>query len=59
LQRYFTADVSPDPTETSVTRADGSTATVLRYFHAKTFTPILLLPEDPAGDARIVLSDAP
>ena len=59
LQRYFTADVSPDPTETSVTRADGSTATVLRYFHAKTFTPILLLPEDPAGDARIVLSGGP
>jgi len=59
LQRYFTADVSPDPTETSVTRRDGSRATVLRYFDAKTFTPVLFLPEDPAGEERIALSGGP
>ncbi len=59
LQRYFTADVSPDPTATSVTRRDGSAATVLRYFDAKAFTPILLLPEDPAGEERIALSGGP
>ena len=59
LQRYFTADLSPDPTETLVTRRDGSAARVLRYFDAKAFTPVLLLPEDPAGEERIVLSGGP
>ena len=32
---------------------------LVRYFDAKTFTPILLLPEDPAGEARIALSGGP
>ncbi len=58
-RRYFTADVSPDPTATTRTRRDGSTAAVLRYFDAKAFTPILLLPDDPAGESRIALSGGP
>jgi hypothetical protein len=56
LQAYWTSDVSRDPTETKATRVDGSPATVLRYFDAKTFTPILLLPEDPAGRVTIDLA---
>ncbi len=59
LQRYFTGDVSPDPTATTRTRRDGSTAPVLRYFDAKAFTPILFLPDDPSGEARIALSGGP
>ncbi len=59
LRRYFTADVSPDPTVTTATRRDGSTASVLRYFDAKAFTPILFLPQDPAGEERIGLSGGP
>ncbi len=59
LQRYFTGDVSPDPTATTRTRRDGSTAPVLRYFDAKAFTPILFLPQDPSGEARIALSGGP
>ncbi|HEY3202994.1 MAG TPA: hypothetical protein VGL03_04970 [Thermoanaerobaculia bacterium] len=53
LQAYLTADVSRDPTATHLTRKDGSTADVLRFFNAKAFTPILLLREDASGEARI------
>jgi hypothetical protein len=49
LQTYWTSDVSQDPTETKATRSDGSSIDVLRFFDAKTFAPILLLPEDPGG----------
>ena len=59
LQRYFTGDVSADPTATSVRRADGSAATAVRYFDGKTFTPILLLPNDPAGKVAVELSGGP
>jgi hypothetical protein len=56
LQRYWTADVSRDPTETTAARADGTRFPVLRFFDAKRFTPILLLAEDPAGRVTIELS---
>jgi hypothetical protein len=56
LQRYWTSDVSRDPTTTMATRADGTRFPVLRFFDGKKFTPILLLPEDPAGRATIELS---
>jgi hypothetical protein len=56
LQRYWTADVSRDPTATVATRADGSRFPVLRFFDGKKFTPVLLLPEDPAGRVTIELS---
>ncbi len=59
LSRYLRGDVSSDPTATTRTRRDGSAAPVLRYFDAKAFTPILLLPDDPAGEARIALSGGP
>ncbi len=59
LQRYFTADVSPDPTATTATRRDGTALTLVRYFDAKAFAPILFLPEDSARDARISLSGGP
>ncbi len=62
LARYFTADTSPDPTKTVVTHKDGSKAETLRFFDAKTFSPTLLLPSDPAGapgEARIELSGGP
>ena len=59
LQRYWTADASPDPTRTSVVRHDGSRREALRFFDAKTFTPVLLLAEDPAGEARIELAGGP
>jgi hypothetical protein len=59
LQAYWTGDVSPDPTETKATRADGRSFEVLRFFHAKTLTPILLLPEDSAGAVSITLSGGP
>jgi len=49
LQRYWTDDVSRDPTATTATRPDGSRFSVLRFFDAKKFTPILVLAEDPAG----------
>ena len=58
LQRYLTADVSRDPTATTRTRKDGSSAPVLRFFDAKSFTPILLLESDPSGETRIDLSGA-
>ncbi len=56
LQRYWTADVSRDPTSTTATRTDGSRFPVLRFFEGKKFTPILLLPEEPAGRVTIELS---
>ena len=56
LQRYWTADVSRDPTATMATRANGSRFPVLRYFEGKKFTPILLTPEDAAGRVTIELS---
>ena len=56
LQKYWTEDVSRDPTPTSATRADGVRFPVLRFFDAKKFTPILLLAEDPSGRATIELS---
>lgn len=59
LQAYWTGDVSRDPTPTKATRADGSAAVVLRFFDGKAFTPILLLPEDPAGPVMIGLSGGP
>jgi hypothetical protein len=59
LQRGFKGDVSSDPTATSVRRGDGSAATVVRFFDAKAFTPILLLPADPSGNVAIDLSGAP
>jgi hypothetical protein len=59
LQRYWTADVSHDPTATTATRADGTRFPVLRFFDGKKFTPILFLAEDPAGRATIELSGGP
>ena len=59
LQNYLTADASRDPTATRVARRDGSTVTALRLFDAKKFTPVLLLPEDPAGAVSIELSGGP
>ncbi len=59
LQVYFRGEVSPDPTATRRTSKDGASATVLRYFDAKAFTPILLLPQDPAGESRIELTGGP
>ena len=56
LQRYWTEDVSRDPTATFATRPDGSRFPVLRFFEGKKFTPILLLAEDPAGLVTIELS---
>jgi hypothetical protein len=59
LGAYWTADVSRDPTATKATRTDGTTFEVLRFFDAKQFTPILLLPENPSGPATIELSGGP
>ncbi len=56
LQSFWTFDVSRDPTETNAARVDGSSANVLRYFDAKNFRPILLLPEDSAGRVTITLA---
>ncbi len=58
LQRYLTADVSPDPTPTRLTRRDGSTASAVRFFDGKKFTPILFLPEGP-GSVSVELSGGP
>ncbi|HEX9304215.1 MAG TPA: hypothetical protein VGA31_07170 [Thermoanaerobaculia bacterium] len=56
LQRYWTDDVSRDPTATSGTRPDGSRFPVLRFFDGKKFTPILVLAEDPSGRVSVELS---
>ncbi len=58
-QAYLTADASRDPTATRIARRDGSTVGALRLFDAKTFTPVLLLPDDPAGPSSIELSGGP
>ncbi|MEP6994944.1 MAG: hypothetical protein ABI968_10520 [Acidobacteriota bacterium] len=59
LERYLTADASPDPTRTPVTHKDGSRGDALRFFDAKSFAPTLLLAEDPSGEARVELSGGP
>jgi hypothetical protein len=59
LQAYLTDDVSRNPEMTKAARRDGTPFDVLRFFDAKKFTPILLLPEDPAGAATIELSGGP
>jgi hypothetical protein len=59
LAGYLTADASRDPTPTRILRKDGSAVPALRLFDAKKFTPILLLPEDPAGAVSIELSGGP
>ena len=56
LQRYWTDDVSRDPTATFGTRPDGTRFPVVRFFEGKKFTPILFLAEDAAGRATIELS---
>jgi hypothetical protein len=56
LQRYWTDDVSRDPTATTATQADGTRFPVLRFFDAKRFTPILVLAEDTSGRVSIELS---
>jgi hypothetical protein len=58
LQAYFTRDVSFDPTPTTVSRPDSTSAPALRYFDARSFTPILLLPVGP-GKVEIELSGGP
>ena len=55
LQVYFTDDVSRDPTATRAARTDGTFLEVPRFFDAKKFTPILLLPGD-AGRVNLDLS---
>ncbi len=57
LQAYLTDSVSSDPTNTPVLRSDGSAVPAVRFFDAKSFTPILILPEDSATRAEIDLSD--
>ena len=59
LARYLTTDVSPDPTPTQVVYKDGSKANALRFYDAKAYAPLLLLPQSSAGDARIELSGGP
>ena len=56
LQRYWTADVSHDPTATTAARPDGTSFPVLRFFDGKKFTPLLFLAEDAAGRVTIGLS---
>jgi len=56
LQRYWTDDVSRDPTATTATRPDGTRFSVLRFFDAKKFMPILVLAEDSSGRVSIELS---
>ncbi len=59
LQLYLTADTSRDPTATPVTRKDGTAVQALRLFDAKTFTPVLLLPDSPGGPVSIELEGGP
>ncbi len=59
LQLYLTADASRDPTATPVTRKDGSAVQALRLFDAKTFMPVLLLPDSPGGPVSIELEGGP
>jgi hypothetical protein len=59
LDKYFSADASPDPTKTPVAHKDGSRADALRFFDAKTFSPVLLLAADASGEARVELSGGP
>ena len=59
IQAYLTEDVSRDPTPTRAARPDGSAIDVVRFYDARKFTPILLLPDDPAGSVRIELSGGP
>ena len=59
LEKYWSTDVSPDPTPTTVTRKDGSRGRALRLFDGKAFTPILFLAADSSGEARIELSGGP
>jgi hypothetical protein len=59
LRQYLTADASRDPTATRVARKDGTTVQALRLFDAKTFTPVLLLPDSPGGPVSIDLEGGP
>jgi MucB/RseB family protein len=59
LAAYWTADVSRDPTATRAAFGDGSSFEVLRYFDARRFTPILLLPDDARGNAVLELAGGP
>ena len=59
LQAYLTDDVSRNPEMTKAARRDGTPFDVLRFFDAKKFPPILLLPQDPSGAATIELSGGP
>jgi hypothetical protein len=59
LQAYFTANVSRDPTATRATPRGGASFDVLRFFDAKTFQPILLLPQDASGSTSIELAGGP
>ena len=59
LQGVFRPEASRDPTETTATRRDGARFRVARFFDAKTFTPILVLPRDPSGSVSIELTGGP
>jgi len=59
LSAYWTADVSRDPTVTRASFSDGTSFEALRFFDARRFTPILLLPDDSRGNAVIDLAGGP
>ena len=59
LQIYLTADASRDPTATPVTRKDGPAVQALRLFDAKTFLPVLLLPNSSGSPVAIELEGGP
>ncbi len=59
VQVYLTADASRDPTATPVTRKDGTTVQALRVFDAKTFMPVILIPDSPGEPVSIGLEGGP
>ena len=59
LGTLWSPDVSLDPTPTKATRPDGTFFNILRFFDGKKFTPILLLPDESAGNVSVELSGGP
>jgi hypothetical protein len=55
LQKYFVENVAPEPPTAKAAAADGRAIPLVEALDPKELTPLLFLPRDPAGTARIEL----
>lgn len=56
FQKYFAENVGTEPTETRATGPDGRQIPLVASYDPKALTPLLFLPQDASGNARLTLA---